>query len=174
MLKEKVSALDSFIQSNSSPDDPPTRALALQIAHNLYYQHNWRAVRIHNSEESILLSGLPPKPLYTHPDEQIALLEQGATARAEREWILPSQMRQRWNLKTLGQVFNGIGKVPGEDEGKELHFSDTREGAEGIISSEISPWRLKNPKRLLLATVEDDGTIVYYVVHDGLVKPRQN
>ena len=30
------------------------------------------------------------------------------------------------------------------------------------------------PKRLLLATLDDDSTVVYYIVHDGIVKPRQN
>jgi len=29
-------------------------------------------------------------------------------------------------------------------------------------------------KRLLLAVVSDDSTVVYYFVHDGIVKPRQN
>lgn len=30
------------------------------------------------------------------------------------------------------------------------------------------------PKRLTLAAVNDDSTVVYYFVHDGVVKPRQN
>jgi len=29
-------------------------------------------------------------------------------------------------------------------------------------------------KRLLLATLQDDSTVVYYIIHDGIVKPRQN
>jgi len=33
-------------------------------------------------------------------------------------------------------------------------------------------WRTM--KRVLLATVDDDSTVVYYIVHDGIVKPRQN
>jgi tRNA-splicing endonuclease subunit Sen15 len=35
-------------------------------------------------------------------------------------------------------------------------------------------WRSQAPKRLLLATVHEDSTVVYYIVHDGIVKPRQN
>jgi len=27
---------------------------------------------------------------------------------------------------------------------------------------------------VLLATLHDDSTVVYYVMHDGIVKPRQN
>lgn len=30
------------------------------------------------------------------------------------------------------------------------------------------------PKRITMAIVNDDGTIVYYFVHDGVIKPRQN
>lgn len=30
------------------------------------------------------------------------------------------------------------------------------------------------PDRVTLAIVNDDGTVVYYFVHDGVVKPRQN
>ncbi|GEQ69594.1 hypothetical protein JCM33374_g3266 [Metschnikowia sp. JCM 33374] len=30
------------------------------------------------------------------------------------------------------------------------------------------------PKRITLAIVNDDGTVVYYFVHDGVIKPRQN
>lgn len=30
------------------------------------------------------------------------------------------------------------------------------------------------PKRLTLAVVNEDSTVVYYFVHDGVVKPRQN
>ena len=32
----------------------------------------------------------------------------------------------------------------------------------------------KRQKRVLLATLHDDSTVVYYVMHDGIVKPRQN
>lgn len=30
------------------------------------------------------------------------------------------------------------------------------------------------PKRITLALVNDDGTVTYYFVHDGVIKPRQN
>ncbi|EMG46893.1 SEN15 tRNA-splicing endonuclease subunit SEN15 [Candida maltosa Xu316] len=30
------------------------------------------------------------------------------------------------------------------------------------------------PKRIILGIVNDDGTVVYYFVHDGITKPRQN
>lgn len=30
------------------------------------------------------------------------------------------------------------------------------------------------PRRMTVAVANDDGTIVYYFVHDGVAKPRQN
>jgi len=33
-------------------------------------------------------------------------------------------------------------------------------------------WR--TTKRLLLAAIQSDSTVVYYVIHDGTVKPRMN
>ena len=54
-----------------------------------------------------------------------------------------------------------------EGEGDEA----SGEGADG---GEGNKWRTTQPKRLLLAILDDDSTIVYYIVHDGLVKPRQN
>ncbi|EGW34976.1 uncharacterized protein SPAPADRAFT_58100 [Spathaspora passalidarum NRRL Y-27907] len=30
------------------------------------------------------------------------------------------------------------------------------------------------PQRIAIAVVNDDGTIVYYFIHEGIVKPRQN
>lgn len=121
-----------------------------------------------------------------HPDEQIALLQaqkaSGGTGlgavRAEREWVLPSQLRERWSLRRFGQVFEGIGLVPegGCDwevggDGEEGEGVDV-DGEDGHQEEEVSEWR--TTKRVLLATVDDDSTVVYYIVHDGIVKPRQN
>lgn len=50
-----------------------------------------------------------------------------------------------------------------------------------ISSIEIESWfskitsiSSKRPKRITIALINDDATIVYYFVHDGIVKPRQN
>ncbi|OBA22394.1 hypothetical protein METBIDRAFT_39931 [Metschnikowia bicuspidata var. bicuspidata NRRL YB-4993] len=32
----------------------------------------------------------------------------------------------------------------------------------------------ERPKRVTMAIVQDDGTVVYYFVHDGVTAPRQN
>ena len=104
---------------------------------------------------------------------------------SEREWVLPSHIREKWSLRRFGEVFDVIGVVPPGYSGRE----DRREG-EGEVGGgaqegtedeqdeedededEINPWR--KTKRVVLATLDDDSTVVYYIVHNGIVKPRQN
>lgn len=80
----------------------------------------------------------------------------------EREWVLPSHLREKWSLRRFAEIFDAVGAVPPEPGGDEG----------GEVRSGCGRWR--TVKRVLLATVDDDSTVVYYVVHDGVVKPRQN
>jgi len=66
-------------------------------------------------------------------------------------------------LRKFATVFDALDTVPPMDKGTE------EENSVG------EKWRGKNrQKRLLLATLHDDSTVVYYIMHDGIVKPRQN
>ncbi|MCJ1466135.1 hypothetical protein MMC07_004754 [Pseudocyphellaria aurata] len=125
-----------------------------------------------------LLSGLPPQRVYVHPDEQVEMLTRGIREQdvaVEREWVLPTHVREKWSLRRFAEVFDAVGIVPpdfehGEDGGRgELDNGEiiSGEGKGGVGSR-------RGGKRVLLATVSDDSTVVYYVVHDGIVKPRQN
>lgn len=73
----------------------------------------------------------------------------------KREWVLPTHLREKWTLKGFAGVFDGLGEGELEESG----------GLDG---------NSKGVKRILLAVVGDDSTIVYYIMHDGIVKPRQN
>ena len=42
---------------------------------------------------------------------------------AEREWVLPSQVREKWTLRAFGEVFDSVG------------FSTGRRGRGGFASS---------------------------------------
>jgi tRNA-splicing endonuclease subunit Sen15 len=53
-----------------------------------------------------------------------------------------------------------------------LFEEDKEMSGEQVEVEEENEWR--KTKRLLLATLDDDSTVVYYIVHDGIVKPRQN
>jgi len=218
-----TSGLHKFIAANklpeSSPHTPHAHRLALQVAHNLRFQQGWTGIRLHYqpclyATAKVLprpvISGIPPKRLYVHPDEQIELLQrqrdQGKAGwpevAAEREWVVSTQLREAWTLRRFAEVFDALAAVPPEDEGGKIDFEaklrrshsidgkvkvEDEGSPEGLrplgravsVDREIpqaaqNPWRTGQPKRMLLATLDDDSTVVYYVVHDGLVKPRQN
>ena len=195
--------IERHIQVSSFTHGQHLTGLAAHVLHNLQYQHRWSSLRIHDVSPLSgaplprpLVSGLPPSRLYIHPDEQIELLraeaerkkrlknnkrsqdsapkavgtdsrqdnEKADFAEPEREWVLPTHLREKWSLERFAEVFDSITMVPpAEDE------DGTRTVWDGVA---LNKWR--NLKRVLLATISDDSTIVYYIVHDGLVKPRQN
>lgn len=111
-----------------------------------------------------------------HPDEQIDMLKAGmkeSDAQLEREWVLPCHLREKWSLRKMGQVFDAVGVVPpGLEEEREEDGKKGLEGKSGRGGNGIKKRR--GGKRILLGIVGDDSTIVYYIVHDGIVKPRQN
>lgn len=166
------SAVDSLIadtlkHAQSSQTD--YTALASQILHNLRHQHDWTDLTLHTKSATTpsssmprpIVSGMPPRRLYTHPDEQAEFIAAGVpdeAVPAEREWVLPSHLHEDWSLARLGDAFDAVSSVPPRHDGD--------------VAPDPGRWR--QTKRLLLATVDDDSTVVYYVVHDGIVKPRQN
>jgi len=178
----KPSALTSFITS-STPSSPSSQsephypshlhALALNVLHNLQHQHDWRALTIHTVSASPtstlplprpLISGIPPRRVYTHPDMQLQLIKAGLReddVDPERIYIVPSVLREKWTLKTFSEVFAGV-PTPWEERTRQSGEDGKRK------------WEGDEVKRVLLATVDEDSTVVYYVVHDGIVKPRQN
>lgn len=119
-----------------------------------------------------MISGIPPRRAYVHPDEQIAILKvehetgQPVKQYPEREWVLPTHIEERGSLAEFASIFDAIETVPPAKE-------DEDELPELVTVGQ--QWQGKNrQKRLLLATVHDDSTVVYYIMHDGIVKPRQN
>lgn len=88
---------------------------------------------------------------------------------AEREWVLPTHLSEKWSLRRFAEVFDSIEAVP---DGKEDLDED---GKEEELNEVGKHWRgMTRQKRVLLATLHDDSTVVYYIMHDGIVKPRQN
>ncbi|KAH9882902.1 hypothetical protein J1614_000268 [Plenodomus biglobosus] len=162
---------------------PNQISLAHQVLHNLQHQHYWTDLEVHTQSPVTnaplprpLVSGLPPQRLYVHPDEQVELLKKAdreRKARAageaagldvkadpEREWILPTRLNEKWTLRRLAAVFDGITMVP------------PAAASSGTQQAASNPFR--TTKRVLLGTVDTDSTVVYYIIHDGVVKPRQN
>ena len=177
------SALQKSLDSTSAKS--PLEALPLEILHNLRHQHNWTNLQLlkphptpkdipslnlsdrfssrsHTAAAPTLLSGIPPKPIYTHPSHQSHLVLQALpleTHTPQIEYVLPLSLGQSFTLRLLQAAFDAI------------PARDAIEGADG--------FRHQDAKRLLLAMrgrqgMGGDGTVNYYIVQEGEVKPRQN
>ncbi|GES60851.1 probable tRNA-splicing endonuclease subunit sen-15 [Aspergillus terreus] len=212
-MTPEPSALTSLIASTSTPSSPYS-ARTLQILHNLQHQHLWTSLQVHElhlpsinpssdttAEPSpgtqspaphLLISGIPPNRVYTHPDEQLYMLEKGLREEdieLERVFVLPTVQGQSWSLRKMAAVFNSL---PSVEDGTQLQAGDDVEedtqdkSAEKAAAVAEYYERRKQAlqtkewggKRMLLAMIDKgmggDGTIVYYVVQEGAVKPRQN
>lgn len=157
----------------------PSRNPAGSVFENLRDQHHWTNIHTHTHTSDgsrtlprTLISGLPPKRIYIHPDEQAEAIEiEGQTGKKpegtqepEHEWVLPVHVDEKWTMARFAEVFDAIEVLP-------PHAAPpaAQPGPSG------KDWRGKDRlKRVLMAMVHDDSTVVYYIMHDGIVKPRQN
>ncbi|KAG7128289.1 tRNA-splicing endonuclease subunit tsp-1 like protein [Verticillium longisporum] len=119
-----------------------------------------------------VLSGLPPRRIYVHPDEQIEALQSGqpvdtqAAQRPEREWVVPVHITEKLSLRKFSAIFDNLDVLPP---------GTVVQPAERDMLSSGRDWRgAARHKRILVAVIHADSTISYYLVHDGIVKPRQN
>jgi len=154
------------------------RHLASTILYNLQYQHDWSSLSIHTLSplNSLplprpLVSGIPPRRAYIHPDEQVEILKaehetgEAIIQHPEREWVLPTHLSEKWSLSSFAAIFDALDTVP-------TGFDTGEEPRDDVVGHQ---WQgKKRQKRILLATLHDDSTVVYYIMHDGIVKPRQN
>ncbi|KAJ9202534.1 hypothetical protein DTO164E3_2974 [Paecilomyces variotii] len=188
------SALTSLISASGSSD--PISALTTQILHNLKHQHLWTSLQVHqlpsttDQDASIpLISGIPPNRLYTHPDEQLWMLENNLRdddIGPERFFVLPTTRGQKFTLRKLAGVFDSLPEVQEDERPLLTQVTDdqkTKDKAEKLSAyyerrKQMSKTQEWGGKRLLLAMVDrgvgGDGTVVYYVIQEGTVKPRQN
>ncbi|KAI9824134.1 MAG: hypothetical protein M1826_007448 [Phylliscum demangeonii] len=184
------SALSQLLHSTTTTTTTttidPLHALAQQVLHNLQHQHDWTDLCLHTHTHTAVLprplprplvQGRPPQRIYIHPDEQIEQLRAATEAAHPASvpappapmWVLPSHVREKWSLRRFADVFDALamGETKPEDDEADA-APEVTAGAKTRATEE------RKVKHLLLATVNDDSTIVYYIVHDGIVKPRQN
>lgn len=148
--------------------------LAKLVLNNLENQQDWTNISSHTdtSLPRPLISGLPPRRMYVHPDEQIAIIKAekalGETIiqKPEYEWVLPVHLSEKMSLEAFAAIFDSFDALPPAAKEHENLKDDC---------PEWRTWRgAKRGKRALMAVVHDDSTVVYYMMHDGIVKPRQN
>ena len=192
---QEPSALQKVLDASGAKT--PNEALPLEIMHNLRYQHNWTNLEIlkpqttprkedvpslnlaaeqrsrspsgtrkpttaSSTSSPTLLSGHPPKAIYIHPNYQAHLLLQEVAVeslQSEIEYVFPLTLGQSLTLRLLQSAFDSI------------------PAREPIVGE--NGFKHQDAKRLLLAMrgrqgVGGDGTVNYYVVQEGEVKPRQN
>lgn len=65
------------------------------------------------------------------------------------EWVIPKLMGSKNDMK-ITEIDNWFVQI-----------------------SQLSDPRIR-PQRITIGLVNDDATVVYYFIHDGIVKPRQN
>lgn len=185
-----LSAVSDLISRHQAKSE--STALPLEILHNLQHQHGWRHLRLHviahetsttelldlglthfstqtprsqNPEKIYLISGLPPRHIYLHPDLQNHLIRRKISEKSvtvQREWILPMSLGEKWTLKKFCKVFDALPQ------------RDALEPEDGV---DLVEWR--DAKRVLMGMLSTngmggDGTVVYYIMQEGEVKPRQN
>lgn len=63
----------------------------------------------------------------------------------ERQWVVPRAMDPDIGLDEMDSWFGDVARVSGS-----------------------------RPPKVVVGLVNDDSTVVYYDVHDGIIKPRQN
>ncbi|KAJ5364114.1 uncharacterized protein N7496_009827 [Penicillium cataractarum] len=190
------SALTKLIESASASGNP-LAATTIQILHNLQHQHLWTSLEIHDiSTDSIasdapptLISGIPPHRIYTHPDEQLYMLEKGIAEddlRPERLFVIPTAQGQTWSLRRMAAAFDSLAAI--EESSVSEEAMSTSESVDSEKAKKLDEYYEKKEmaketkewgtRRALLAMTNrgmgGEGTVVYYVVQEGEVKPRQN
>ena len=71
--------------------------------------------------------------------------------------MLPVSLREKWSLRKWAEVFDALPEMDGDEGGD----GDADGGKKG-------------GKKLMMGIVSDDSTVVYYVVGEGIIKPKQN
>jgi len=86
----------------------------------------------------------------------------------QREWVLPLSLGEKWTLKQFCWVFDGLVE-------RDVVKVDSEPCEDGVAKK----FEWKDSKRLILAMLAHngfggDGTVTYYIMQEGEVKPRQN
>lgn len=110
--------------------------------------------------------------MYIHPDVQKWMIKHDVNdedVEVQREWVLPLSVGEKWTLKQFCWVFDGLAV-------RDVLRLD-KNGS--VVGNGECDYEWKDAKRLVLGMLAHngmggDGTISYYIMQEGEVKPRQN
>ncbi|GMF00243.1 unnamed protein product [[Candida] boidinii] len=101
-----------------------------------------------------LIHGYPPKQLnptipYKHQEGEIITdkTSRNLDSKISKEWVLPILKSTKLTIEKIDLIFENI---------------------------KLKNGLIERPKRILLGIIDDDSSIVYYTIHDGVTKPRQS
>ena len=176
--------------SSTIKQSPFETSILDQVRLNLIHYNYWNNVTVYKHDDLEFLSGYPPEPLIPsdninitpatpilkslnnpkqieidNKDDKIENINQ-LQLETDIEWIIPRRLiHHQTQTQTQTQLQN---QNQNQDQLK-------------LTVGEINHWFkiIKTiigyrPKRIIIAIINDDGTIVYYFIHDGITKPRQN
>lgn len=121
-----------------------------QVKENLLFYNIWTNVKEIHLKDVVLIEGIPKEPLLTDEiEEEIdkPFLDKKAEIKIneKRELVLPYRVTDKLTPKRLKEIFDEL----------EIKLD-------------------KRPKRIIIGIINDDSTIVYYFIHDGVYKPKRN
>lgn len=103
-----------------------------------------------------LWSSVESHEILNYDDNKMIILRGKPPAKLEAgdadnstEWVIPKLMVSKQDLN-IAEIDNWFAQIS--------HILDPR----------------VRPPRITIGLVNDDATVVYYFIHDGIVKPRQN
>lgn len=150
-----------------------------------------------------LISGLPPRHSYIHPDLQLHLVKHSIPETSlpiQREFVLPLSTAETWTLRRFCAVFDALSErdtivvsagqaAATAGGGGGLAAANGNGGGATRVNGTAHPaanrarpaplHEHRDQKRVLLGMRAregrgGDGTVVYYIMQEGEVKPRQN
>lgn len=141
--------------------------LSEQVYSNLVHYNLWTEVTMHNHNDdsvvrdSISIDAIESRKIVAHCPQIITNKSVRAVFSvlsglppAKLDQLDPEGLREWIIARLMTPTTNSMDEI-------ELYF---------VAISKFTD----RPKRLTLALVNDDGTITYYFVHDGAIKPRRN
>ncbi|KIW99666.1 uncharacterized protein Z518_11079 [Rhinocladiella mackenziei CBS 650.93] len=141
-------------------------------------------------ETVTLISGLPPQHSYVHPDLQTYLIKHSipdTSLPVQRELVLPLSLGENWTLSRFCAVFDHLPErqvihvqgAGGSGRPMGTQATPADGSANGSATGRVGGYEHRDQKRVLLGMKArdgggGDGTVVYYIMQEGEIKPRQN